>query len=153
MTRRAEFPPRDCAHCSRALARRDGESAPDFRARRFCDRECAQLSRSTVLGVVGVKKCARCGKVIGEDKRLSPAAVATRRFCGRVCQAKAQVRRITRPCVGCGVAMTLKPSSTRRFCTHSCAGRANRPQPPAVLRLAVRALRARERRRRTKEGM
>ena len=102
---------RRCAHCGmRFLAR---HTAPK---QRFCSARCWYSSRHAGLPSAETN-CGFCGKRF----RLWPSRIKSRNYCSVECRLRAQVRKIERPCLYCGVIIEVIPSnSTHRYCSKRC---------------------------------
>ena len=87
-----------------------------------CSRKCGGIYKRTLKQQV----CSVCGN------EFRPHS-ATHRFCSRKCADRAQLDRVTVPCLGCGKPITQKRSAPNRYCSLSCYAKHQKPKGCATL--------------------
>lgn len=69
-----------------------------------------------------LKCCEQCGGLIPKETNRSRNSYAKKRFCSRQCNALAQSKKITLPCLGCGEPVARSPSHLKNgvYCSVAC---------------------------------
>lgn len=86
--------------------------------RKYCSQDCYWMSRRSPL-----RQCAACGAAFAPRKR-------DQQFCSRECFAASLRDRASSRCECCGRDFEVRPSEqSRRFCSLTCKGAAQRQEP------------------------